>query len=66
MSGNTVCYFISMPITVQTGLRVRKLALDANRSHGCGFRARAALTPAPAAVILLRDADLARPVTFFR
>jgi hypothetical protein len=48
MIRNTVCY-ASLPITVQAGLRVRKLA----------FRSRAALTntnPAPAAVILMRNA----------
>ena len=40
-----------LPITVQAGLRVRKLALHSNRSYGCAFRSRAALTntnPAPA------------------
>ena len=33
-----------MPITVQAGLRVRKLALHSNRSYGYAFRSRAALT----------------------
>ena len=33
-----------MPITVQAGLRVRKLALHSNRSYGYTFRSRAALT----------------------
>jgi hypothetical protein len=40
---NTACYS-SMPITVQAGLRVRKLALHSNRSYGYAFRSRAALT----------------------
>jgi hypothetical protein len=47
---NTVCYS-SMPITVQAGLRVRKLALHSYRSYCYAFRFRAALTntnPAPA------------------
>jgi len=35
MLKNTVCYSI-MPITVQAGLRVRKLALHSNRSY-CFF-----------------------------
>ena len=55
---NTVCYS-SMPITVQAGLRVRKLALHSNRSYCYAFRSRAALTntnPAPAPVILVRNA----------
>ena len=55
---NTACYS-SMPITVQAGLRVRKLALHSNRSYGYAFRSRAALTntnPAPAPVILVRNA----------
>jgi hypothetical protein len=43
MIKNTVCYS-SKPITVQAGLRVRKLALHSNRSYGYGFRSRAALT----------------------
>ncbi len=50
MINKTVCYS-SMPITVQAGLRVRKLALHSNRSYGYAFRSRAALTntnPAPA------------------
>ena len=34
----------SVPITVQVGLRVRKLALLSNRSYGYAFRSRAALT----------------------
>ena len=33
-----------MPITVQAGLRVRKLALHSNRSYCYAFRSRAALT----------------------
>jgi hypothetical protein len=33
-----------MPITVQAGLRVRKLALHSNRSYGHAFRSRAALS----------------------
>ena len=33
-----------MPVTVQAGLRVRKLALHSNRSYGYAFRSRAALT----------------------
>ena len=48
-----------MPITVQAGLRVRKLALHSNRSYGYAFRSRAALTntnPAPTPVILVRNA----------
>ena len=48
-----------MPITVQAGLRVRKLALHSNRSYCSAFRSSAALTytnPAPAAVILVRNA----------
>ena len=55
---NTACYS-SMPITVQAGLRVRKLALHSNRSYCYAFRSRAALTntnPAPAPVILVRNA----------
>ncbi len=58
MAKNTVCYS-SMPVTVQAGLRVRKLALHSNRSYGYAFRSRAALTytnPAPAPVILVRNA----------
>jgi hypothetical protein len=61
MIKNTVCYS-SMPITVQAGLRVRKLALHSNRSYCYAFRFRAALTntnPAPASVILVRNAGLA-------
>ena len=50
MIKNTVCYS-SMPVTVQASLRVRELALHSNRSHGCAFHSRAALTtsspPAP-------------------
>jgi hypothetical protein len=48
-----------MPITVQAGLRARKLALHSNRSYGYAFRSRAALTntnPAPDPVILVRNA----------
>jgi hypothetical protein len=55
---NTVCYS-SLPVTVQAGVRVRKLALHSNRSYGYAFRSRAALvntTPAPAPVILVRNA----------
>jgi hypothetical protein len=55
---NTECYS-SLPITVQAGLPVRKLALHSNRSYGYAFRSRAALTntnPAPAPVILVRNA----------
>jgi len=37
MIKNTVCYS-SMPITVQAGLHVRKLALHSNRSYGYAFR----------------------------
>jgi len=58
MIKDTVCHS-SMPITVQTGLRVRKLALHSNRSHCYAFRSRAALAntnPAPAPVILVRNA----------
>jgi hypothetical protein len=58
MIGNTACYS-SLPITVQAGLRVRKLALHSNRSYCYAFRSRAALTntnPAPAPVILVRNA----------
>ena len=58
MIKNTVCYS-GMPITVQAGLRVRKLALHSNRSHCYAFRSRAAITntnPAPAPVILVRNA----------
>ncbi len=58
MIKKTVCYS-SMPITVQAGLRVGKLALHSNRSYGYAFRSRAALTntnPAPAPVILVRNA----------
>jgi hypothetical protein len=55
----TACYS-SMPITVQAGLHIRKLALHSNRSYCYAFRSRAALTntnPAPASVILVRNAD---------
>ena len=58
MVKNTACYS-SAPITVQAGLRVRKLALHSNRSYGYAFRSRAALSntnPAPATVILVRNA----------
>ena len=37
-------FYSSAPITVQAGLRVRKLALHSNRSYGYAFRSRAALT----------------------
>ena len=43
MNRNTVCNS-GMPITVQTSLRVRKLALHSNRSYCYAFRSRAALT----------------------
>ena len=43
MVKNTACCS-SMPITVQAGFRVRKLALHSNRSYGYAFRYRAALT----------------------
>ena len=43
MIKNTACYS-SLPITVQAGLRVRKLALHSNRSYGYAFRSRAALS----------------------
>ena len=58
MMKNTVCYS-RVPITVQTCLRVHKLALHSNRSHCYAFRARAALmntNPASAPVILMRNA----------
>ena len=58
MIKNTVCNS-NLPITVQTGLRVRKLALHSNRSYCYAFHSRAALTntnPAPAPVILVRNA----------
>ncbi len=58
MIKNTVRYS-NMPITVQAGLRVRKLALHSNRSYCYAFRSSAALTntnPAPASVILVRNA----------
>jgi hypothetical protein len=40
---NTVCYS-NVPITVQAGVRVRKLTLHSNRSYGYAFRSRAART----------------------
>jgi hypothetical protein len=43
MVKNTECDS-RVPITVQAGLRVRKLALHSNRSYGYAFRSRAALT----------------------
>ncbi|MGB5643593.1 MAG: hypothetical protein WBO16_10955, partial [Gammaproteobacteria bacterium] len=57
MTQNTVCY-TSLPITVQAGLRVRKLALHSNRSYRYAFRSRAALTNTSprATVILARNA----------
>jgi hypothetical protein len=58
MIENAAC-FSTAPITVQAGLRVRKLALHSNRSYGYAFRSRAALTktnPAPAPVILVINA----------
>jgi len=64
----TAC-FSTVPITVQAGLRVRKLALHSNRSYGYAFRSRAALTntnPAPAPVILVRNAGQSKcGLTFF-
>jgi hypothetical protein len=57
MVKNTACYS-SVPITVQAGLRVRKLALHSNRSYCYAFRSRAVLTntnPAPATVNLVRN-----------
>jgi len=50
MTQNTVCHS-SLPITVQAGLRVRKLALRSNRSY-----CYANTNPAPAPVILVRNA----------
>ena len=64
MVKNTACYS-SVPVTVQAGLRVRNLALHSNRSYGYAFRSRAALSntnPAPAPVILVRNAD--QPIYF--
>ena len=58
MFKNTACYS-SVPITVQAGLRIRKLALHSNRSYCYAFRSRAALSntnPASAPVILVRNA----------
>ena len=55
MFRNTESYS-SMPVTVQAGLHIRKLALHSNRSYGYAFRSRAAFTPEPASVILLRNA----------
>jgi hypothetical protein len=58
MMKNSVCYS-SVPITVQTGLRVHKLALHSNRSHCYAFCSRAALmntNPASASLILMRNA----------
>jgi hypothetical protein len=55
-----------MPITVQASLRVRKLALHSNRSYCYAFRSRAALAntnPAPASVILMRNAGQRPSVT---
>ncbi len=52
-------WYSSVPITVQTGLRVHKLAPHSNRSHCYAFRSRAALmntNPASAPVILVRNA----------
>ena len=43
MVEDTMCY-LSMPITFQASLRVRKLALHSNRSYCYAFRSRAALT----------------------
>ena len=43
MIKNTECYS-RVAITVQAGLRVRKLALHSNRSYGYAFRSRAALS----------------------
>jgi hypothetical protein len=53
-------HYSRVPVTVQAGLRVRKLALHSNRSYGYAFRSRAALSnsnPAPAPVILMRNAS---------
>ena len=52
-------FYSSTPVTVQTGLRARKLALHSNRSYRYAFRSRAVLSntnPAPAPVILVRNA----------
>jgi hypothetical protein len=43
MFRNTVC-FSCIPITVQAGLHIRKLAIHSNRSYCYAFRSRAALT----------------------
>ena len=43
MIKNTACYS-GMPVAVQAGLRVRKLALHSNRSYGFVFRSRAVPT----------------------
>ena len=43
MIKHTLCFSME-PITVQAGLRARKLALHSNRSYGYAFRSRAALT----------------------
>jgi len=53
MVKNTMC-FASAPITVQAGLRVRKLALHSNRSYGYAFRSSGAFEHQP--VILMRNA----------
>ena len=43
MVKNTACY-ASVPVTVQAGLHVRKLALHSNRSYCYAFGSRAALS----------------------
>ena len=43
MIKHTLCFSME-PITVQAGLRARKLALHSNRSHCYAFRSRAALS----------------------
>jgi hypothetical protein len=58
MVKDAACY-ASVPITVQAGLRVGKLALHSNHSYCYAFRSRAVLSntnPAPAPVILVRNA----------
>jgi len=52
-----------MPIAVQAGLRVRKLALHSNRSYCYAFRSRAALsntntTPATAIINMIMIANM--------
>jgi hypothetical protein len=55
MTKITVCNS-SQPVTVQPGLRIRKLAFHANRSYYYAFGSRAALDPAPAPVIQVTNA----------